>query len=355
MPNKTIIFCADGTWNSAHDSDDPLNENSNVYKFFDCLPGYAEGEKSDQEKNYTNHAEIVQCAKYINGVGNGTTKIENYVAGALGTGLVVRIVRGYTYVSRLYNPGDKIVLVGFSRGAYTVRALAGLIANKGLLSNTPPLSGDEAHRQGTKVWFDHYEEKGKTLAKIATVLTNLSGFLQSAHTKVGALREVSDIHAVAVWDTVGSLGIPSVKPDEHGDAFQFTDNVLHEKVKHGRHAISMHERRATFQPCIWSERDNVKQFLFAGAHADVGGGYVVDESGLSDLALDWMLGEASALGVVFDGAKLARIKGNADAEMHTPWLDDPWRQDPKNNARIFPGHVVTHDSVKRRGDGAIAR
>lgn len=348
MPNKTIIFCADGTWNSAMDATDSKSENSNVYKLFCCLPGFPEGLMQDQEKNYTNHAEIIQCAKYIDGVGNGNTQLEKYAEGAVGVGVIARIVRGYTYVSRLYVEGDRIVLTGFSRGAYTVRALAGLIATKGLLPNVPTLSADEAHRCGTKIWFEHFlAGKPDKLAEIAAIGANFKDYITSINADTTKQRAVKSILAVAVWDTVGALGIPDLTGIGPVDAFRFANNALNEKVEYGLHAISKHEQRATFQPFPWAKRDRIQQLLFAGAHADVGGGYVAEDSQLSDVALAWMIEELSKIGVVFDQAKVASIKGNIGGKIHQPWNDSPWNKDLNNRPRVLDG-IDSHPSLIAR-------
>lgn len=127
---KNIIFCSDGTWNDV----DSQNA-TNVFKLFNLLQGSVISRTKfkdlsvdivEQEKIIAN----VQIAKYINGVGNSDNRIKKL----LGAGLIKRIVRGYTFISRNYQPGDNIVIVGFSRGAYTARALAGLIASQGLLA-----------------------------------------------------------------------------------------------------------------------------------------------------------------------------------------------------------------------------
>lgn len=353
MPAKTIIFCADGTWNSPGNDKDELNKDTNVYKIFKYLQGDASGDLADQEKDYVVGGNLVQCAKYINGVGNGGTHFEQVLGGALGTGLVVRIVRGYTYISRQYNPGDKIVLLGFSRGAYTVRALAAFILAKGLLPNDPPLDKDDAHRRGTKVWFDYRQGEKRDITSLAATLTNLGAFIKAQGANTDGLRAVANIEAVAVWDTVGALGIPQLTAHGFADAFQFADNKLDPRVKTGRQALALHEQRNAFQPCVWEPRDGIKQLRFIGAHADVGGGYLPKESGLSDIALDWMMGELSQLGVQFDGGQLARLQPNFGAAMHTPWKDQPFVQDLLNGARKWPIPVADHPSVGERSKAGI--
>ena len=151
---KNIIFCADGTWNNPDDealtpaerakADPP----SNVFKLFTHLAGRMvartkvediTGQILEREKRLTdNQGHTLQIAKYINGVGNGNNKIQELIGGGFGAGLVKRIVRGYTFISRNYQEGDSIYIIGFSRGAYTARALAGLITSQGLLSSKFP-------------------------------------------------------------------------------------------------------------------------------------------------------------------------------------------------------------------------
>ena len=124
MP-KTIVFCADGTWNSPgndHDCDE-LPDPTNVYKLFLALTGELASESlrnaDEQEKSHAVSGEVRQVAKYIHGVGDSRNPIIKLMGGTFGAGVVSRIVRGYTFISRNFEPGDDIVIVGFSRGAYT--------------------------------------------------------------------------------------------------------------------------------------------------------------------------------------------------------------------------------------------
>jgi tetratricopeptide (TPR) repeat protein len=141
--SKNILFCADGTWNGPGepDSDDKTAIPTNVFKLFLNLDGRDTADtyllEKEQERVLTAaDGTMVQHAKYLHGVGDSDNLLVKAFGGALGAGLITRIVRGYTYVSRNYVAGDTIFIVGFSRGAYTARALAGLIATKGLLDAT---------------------------------------------------------------------------------------------------------------------------------------------------------------------------------------------------------------------------
>ena len=119
---KTIVFCADGTWNGPGqpDSDDKTAPTTNVFKLFGNLDGTNSVETSqlekEQERTLKGTGEAVpQCAKYLHGVGNSDDFLVKALGGTVGAGLIARIVRGYTYISRNYTPGDKIFIIGFSR------------------------------------------------------------------------------------------------------------------------------------------------------------------------------------------------------------------------------------------------
>src|SRR5215813_1314280 len=161
---KNIIFCADGTWNNpSQDYDgDEVPDPTNVYKLFVRLGG-AESPATlltanEQEKELVSNGITVQISKYIHGVGDSRNPIGRIIGGAFGAGVISRIVRGYTFISRNYEPGAKIFIVGFSRGAYTARALAGLIASEGVLA--PALTGDKelAYRAGAEAWYQYRQK-----------------------------------------------------------------------------------------------------------------------------------------------------------------------------------------------------
>ena len=159
--SKNIVFCADGTWNHPGDPelDDSANP-SNVFKLFLKLEGKDDPGTTrladEQEKTLSApDGATIQVAKYLHGVGDSKNFLVRVLGGGFGEGLITRIVRGYTFVSRNYQPGDKIYFVGFSRGAYIARALAGLISAKGLLPPDIASEDDktEAYRQGSAVWY----------------------------------------------------------------------------------------------------------------------------------------------------------------------------------------------------------
>lgn len=334
---KIIVFCADGTWNGPGQPDDTGQSSgtTNVLKLFLSLMGTDTPDTvmlgDEQEKTYGDASGLRQVAKYLHGVGDSRNILVRLMGGALGAGTITRIVRGYTYVSRNYLPGDRIVLVGFSRGAYTARALAAFIVGKGLLNPALGLDDKEnAYRLGASAWYAFRKEShtdASWLSKFEDVMTDLPGFVTRTLPAGSFVAPVS-IHAVAVWDTVGALGIPQYAVNgERLDTFQFASNDLSNQVAYGIHAISVDEERRDFTPTLWSDRANIVQALFAGAHADVGGGYPadLDQSGLSDASLAWMRTQLGAPGLgVLMNDPADPFKADALGVSHQPWTEVPW-------------------------------
>ena len=334
---KNIIFCADGTWNNAGDElDSDTDAPSNVFKLFTHLAGkhvskihHSEitGRVTEYEKSLIVDTEVLQVSKYINGVGDSSIRLLEILGGAFGFGLIERIARGYTFISRNYVQGDRIYIIGFSRGAYTARALAGLIANKGLLAKKFNQGEEASYDMAMQAWFSYRNGIKQTnyqnrLQNMLTAFTNLKNFFLQNKIKESDFIKDIKIEAVAVWDTVGALGIPDFEfadnRAEIRDGFAFADNALNPKVLRGFHAVAIDEMRLLFRPTLWDKRDGIQQYLFAGAHADVGGGY--KEQGLSDCALRWMI---EVLGDVRVGVKFAdtaqNVNGDVTAIAHKEW------------------------------------
>lgn len=334
---KNIVFCADGTWNRADDEiDSDSDAPSNVFKLFTHLAGkhiskihhsQITGRVTEYEKSLIVDTNTLQIAKYINGVGDSSVKLNRILGGAFGFGLIERIARGYTFISRNYVAGDKIYIVGFSRGAYTARALAGLITAKGLLAKKFNQGEAASYDMAIRAWYSYRDGINQTsyqnrLQNLFIAFTSIKNFvLKNTITDADFIKDIP-IEAVAVWDTVGALGIPDFEFDddraEIRDGFAFADNVLNTKVKFGLHAVALDEMRLLFTPTLWAKRGGIKQVLFAGSHSDVGGGY--KEAGLSDCALKWMIDELGnkSVGVKFmeDAFK---IVGDYAAIAHTEW------------------------------------
>jgi uncharacterized protein (DUF2235 family) len=346
---KTLVFCADGTWNGPEDASGEsvlecqdiateltCNSLTNVVKLYANLAGAAlpgaVGLKDEDEKVLADaDGHPVQVSKYLHGVGDSTNPLVKVLGGVFGVGLVARIVRGYTFISRYYEPGDDIHICGFSRGAYTARALAGVIAAVGLLDpkTYDPDSKMQAYRLGVAAWATaknlQLQGLGRLTGTASAVIGAIEGLLASS-LEPKNLRPDVPLASVAVWDTVGSMGIPSYVKGARADILRFADTALSPKVKQGFHAMSVDELRTDFPVTKWEPRAGITQTWFSGAHADVGGGYAPSESQLSDLSLSWMLGNLTGLGVKVVNPLLyvPNFSTAVSQPIHTPWTNPPF-------------------------------
>ena len=134
---KSIILCADGTWNTPH-GETQYDMNTNVRKLFTSL---------------TNDRS--QLKYYDSGVGTDGTPLDHLSGGAMGEGLFQKVQDCYQFLSDVYDPGDRIYTFGFSRGAYTARSVAGMIARFGV----PTINLDN---MTVKRIFDAYREPDAT-------------------------------------------------------------------------------------------------------------------------------------------------------------------------------------------------
>src|ERR1700712_4807377 len=336
MP-KNIVFCADGTWNGPNSGeDDDTPKTTNVWKLFLNLAAdphsgavvYA----TEQESSLTADGKCLQVAKYLHGVGDSDNAIIKMLGGVFGWGLIARIVRGYTFISRNYEAGDHIFIIGFSRGSYTARALGGLIGDQGLLKAKTLDLADPivAYRNGIAAWRAHRSNRVTAISKtwnssIVSLFRDVTSFLtQTPPIDPKDLVPGVEIQAIGVWDTVGAMGIPLYveSSDARVDVFRFADQSLSPAVLNGFHAISVDEERGDFTPTLWKERANVTQVLFPGAHSDVGGGYpsTNNENGLSDGALAWMTRSLAEIdnGIIFQNPYLP-MSPSALGVAHQPW------------------------------------
>jgi uncharacterized protein (DUF2235 family) len=358
--SKNVVFCADGTWSGPGepDSDDTLHP-TNVFKLFQNLsgadvPGMAQSAKERERSLEAADGSAGQIAKYLHGVGDSENFLARVLGGALGAGLIARIVRGYTFLSRNYVAGDRIFIIGFSRGAYTARALAGLVADKGLLDAAKLDLTDRtrAYRLGAAVWYEHRRDRlqgdKSLLGELEDIAIDLPGFLTRPPPDDQLVAV--PIEAVAVWDTVGALGIPQYNMQRmRVDTFQFADLMLSPKVSRGLHAVAVDEMREDFTPTLWDPDPRITQVLFAGAHGDVGGGYPDsgEESGLSDSALTWMTGELAQRGAQFLAPPAYVARPDARGMAHRPWTTPPWTA-LLRGSRVFPEGLDLSRSVADR-------
>ena len=302
MP-KNIVICCDGTGNQ-------FGENpTNVLKLFQRVlkaPGR-------------------QVAFYDPGVGtSGSNMLVTYIGrkvaklagGALGYGITRNIEDAYRYLMDQFDEGDQVYIFGFSRGAFTARALAGMLCKVGLLHRA---------RWNLVSFASHMNRQGddKTAAGFKEVFSR-----------------PCDPHFVGVWDTVKSVGLFVWRG--------FETATLNPRIAHGYHALAIDERRSNFKPTLWDEpaaqNQTIEQVWFAGVHSDVGGYY--DEAELSDIALRWMLRKAVVFGLELTKPGFAGEKDVHAEELHESllwyWRIFGWGR------RKIPAGANIHISVQKR-------
>ena len=280
-----IVVCADGTWNRPEE-DLAADHPSNVLKL-------ARGVSPS-------HGETRQHVFYDWGLGSYHHQT---TAGIAGRGIHKNIVDGYRYIVHNYAPDDRIFLFGYSRGAYTVRALCGLINNCGIIRRTDARLITEAWKIYKSPEPGHHPNGADAQA------------FRDQHS-----HQSRTVHFVGVWDTVGALGIPfSLMGLFDGDD-EFYDNRMGANIKRARHALAIDEQRQDFEPTLWQPRDGVdlKQIWFAGCHGDIGGGHAPDPDGacISDVAFKWMLDEAANAGLGTEDHARDAISDGALAQIH---------------------------------------
>jgi hypothetical protein len=273
---KRIVLCLDGTWNTVTKNAEERAKPTNVVRFAQSVMPVAEG--------------VPQIAYYNAGVGTDGP-VDKVLGGVFGVGLKRNVQRAYMFTALNYQHGDEIYIFGFSRGAYTARAVAGIIGRVGLVY---PRHFDRFE----DVW-DNYRARKQTDLADRTV----------------------PIKCVGVWDTVGSYGIPAgyglgaLARMFTWRELHFHDTSLGHKIDVGLHAMAIDEHRRPFAPTPWTQKigeplpghQTCEQVWFAGAHSNVGGGYA--QHGLSDVAMAWMMGRVMDLtGLRFDASLL---KGEA--------------------------------------------
>ncbi|KAG5916264.1 hypothetical protein E4U42_007732 [Claviceps africana] len=313
---KRLIVCCDGTWmNSDYGfvrshlfgRKGTLQVPSNVTRISRCFKRRcADG--------------TLQIISYESGVGSGSNAFASITGGAFGAGLTERVREVYAYLCANYVDGDEIILVGFSRGAFTARSVVGMIGNLGLLTREGiehfyPIFKDMQNWRN----YDYQDlfpdipfmDKPKGATADVEYRTRLEkmGFTR-VYQKTNQLITVK---AIGVWDTVGALGIPKITWLER---FGWHDTALSDRIEHAFQALALDETRAPFSPAVWERprRDrlntDLRQVWFPGDHANCGGGW--DDQGIANCSLAWMMDQLASVGVEFDAPSLKRIVEQTD-------------------------------------------
>lgn len=269
---KNIVILSDGTGQEGG-----IGHNTNVYKLFNIIEDRTER----------------QMIFYDPGIGTRgfiTRKITGLIGGK---GITKNIFDCYSYLFQNYQAGDDIYLIGFSRGAATVRSLASFIHHFGILPRSRPELIDRAYR----IYRIGDEQKMADRAK---------AFIRKHHTMWARIK------FLGCYDTVSALGLPSkylstllnILP---GFRHKFHNFSLSESVENAYHALAIDDKRQTFHPVLWDsecrEYQKIRQVWFAGMHTDVGGGY--RECQLSDIPLVWLTDKAVENGLhIYDRERI---------------------------------------------------
>jgi uncharacterized protein (DUF2235 family) len=345
MP-KNIVICCDGTGNEFGE------RTSNVIKLYQTLVRDA-----TQVAYYHPGVGTMGARTALTPIGKSWTRL---IGLAFGYGVSDNIADAYQFLMREFEPGDQVYVFGFSRGAYTARAICGMLHIVGLLTK-----GNE----------------GLIPYAIRMIKRKKIDFDVAADFKKTFSSECKP-HFVGVWDTVSSLGW--VYNAVH---FPFTRATKNPDFQIIRHAVSIDERRAFFRENLFGpphdSQQDVKEVWFAGVHSDVGGSYPESESQLSQIALRWMLCEAELAGLTIDPHQKADILGATppyvapdpltrnqhESLQGSWWIAELWPKlvNVKNDQGVWmksirmnfgrrrwiPPDSVVHESVKQRLANAV--
>ena len=322
---KRIVSLIDGTWN-----DEGKGNDTNIAKLD---PNYAKAGAPLIKPKAADGTR--QIAFYHEGVGSDPDFLKHLLGGAIGIGLRKIVQEAYRHIAENYARGDEIYILGFSRGAYAARALAGLIGASGIQTSADPgkldaifdamwsnFRVDPDIRHGTKAAGSSDQKAIDTFNKVAAEST---------------VDPKPRVRCVGVFDTVGSYGVPAgIGLAALGRYFTlaflgFHDTEIGSHVDIGLHAVAVDERRRPFVPTFWTApkakppTTHVEQTWFAGVHCNVGGGYV--DAGLSDQALIWMIARLQALtSLEFDVDRVKAVTrpnptGNIEDSAKGWWID----------------------------------
>ena len=287
---KKIILLSDGTGNSAGKV-----WRTNVWRVFQAL-----------ELKGSN-----QIAIYDDGVGTSSFKPLAILGGVFGYGLKRNVLNLYKFLCRNYQTGDKIYGFGFSRGAFTMRIVMGLVLNQGLVKFANEAELDQkAHAAYRAYRHDKYP------AWNLQYPFRLARFWLDKLFYTSCERPVDAIEFVGVWDTVAAYGLPIDEMTRGVSEWiwplEMPNKDFNKKILKARHALAIDDERATFHPVLWNEdqtntkpsgtsrstsKEQLLQVWFAGVHSNVGGGYPDDS--LANISLAWMMAEAKAAGLQF--------------------------------------------------------
>lgn len=341
---RNLIVLSDGTGNSASKA-----SKTNVWRLYEAI------DLTDGD----------QIAVFGDGVGTSSVKFLRILGLALGIGVKRNVLNLYKFLCRNYRDDDRIWAFGFSRGAFTIRVLVGLIFHEGLVAWTTEAELDRNARAAYRAyrrkafytrlpWVVALRFVRDKLVLTWNAMTDRRSYpeIQEQTTALG--RKQINVYFVGVWDTVAAYGLPIDELTQAVDKWvwplTFAQTGLLTNVEHARHALSLDDDRRTFHPIPWDETaeenlvkngdveaGRLRQVWFAGAHASVGGGYPDD--GLSLVALNWMIREAAEKELRFAPSVVAEFGALASP---TGRIYDPrsglgalWRYQPRDAKKLL--------------------
>jgi uncharacterized protein (DUF2235 family) len=320
--SKNIVLLSDGTGNSAG----KLSK-TNVWRLYQALDLSLPSEILPTRPQ--------QIVYYDDGVGTSSFKPLAIVGGAFGWGLKRNVIDLYTFLCWNYQPGDRVYGFGFSRGAFTIRVLTGLVENQGLVHSD---SQSELRRLATRAFRDYRRNyRDNLLLKsmralrdtvVDRTITTQSPQITDTTSKDAEVREEQRIAFLGLWDSVAAYGLPLEELTRAWDwifPLSSPDRDICPNVERACHALALDDERNSFHPVLWNEEylpgqnrhtthineERVTQVWFAGMHSNVGGGYPDDP--LAYVSLDWIMSEAERAGLRFKKDERERIRATADA------------------------------------------
>lgn len=320
---KRLVVCCDGTWNKLGDYPTNPVKLARLIRPFD-------------QKG------IAQIVFYQEGL--GTKWYDRLPGGAFGWGIDYNIQSAYQFLCFNYEPGDEVYLFGFSRGAYTVRSLAGMVYCSGLLRRQCIERVPEAY----KLYRDRSIRPGSPQA-------------EQYRAKYGVRYKGDDqipITLLGCWDTVGSLGVPDLFPwlplgRFFNRKYEFHDTKLNRKIQNALHAVAVDERRKVFDVTpmevgTHADEQRLRQIWFPGVHGCIGGG-TEKNCLLSDGALMWMVEAITEYGLKLE-FDMDRVKQEV---IYDPLIDFEqimgiFALAGFHDRSINTGFETLHESVKKR-------
>ncbi|KAJ5698870.1 hypothetical protein N7462_000875 [Penicillium macrosclerotiorum] len=379
MPGKRIVVCLDGTWVNSDEGynrpslSDPnftLQVPSNVTRLYRAL----------QKKGLDGKGQVIY---YHSGVGTSGTLSDTIAGGVFGAGVGENIREAYSFIATNYEPGDEIILVGFSRGAFTARSVAGLIIEIGLLTSRGmeylyPIFKDIQNIQDPEYKdkfpgvpfhdkpFDARGYRRRLEEESLTRLYDPDGY---------RIR----VRCVAVWETVFptpiyptssrylaplknkyQISLRTSKNTDSSCTWRFYDTSLSNGIEHAFQALALDENRTSFAPAVWERPRNVRtdlrQVWFCGAHSNVGGGLPDQE--LANISMAWMMDQLASIGVAFEDDTIDRLFAESVVYFYDH-AADPATPDSSRHRRwtewALPSIYEEHEPVRPWGLGEIVQ